>query len=77
MKLPKGWKLKKENGKQIVYESEKYQIIIWKKRGDYLVETFRKSPTYRARLFAQSFLKLREAKKFAVDIMGRDKIRKY
>ncbi len=77
MKIPKGWKIKKDTKELIVYEAEKYMIYLWKKRKDYTVETFRKSSTYNTRLFVQSFLSLRNAKKFSKDIMKRDRIRKY
>jgi hypothetical protein len=77
MKMPKGWKMKKDNRDLTVYESDKYMIYLWKRRKDYVVETFRKSSGYNTRLFTQSFLTLRNARKFSKDIMKRDRIRKY
>ena len=77
MKIPKGWKLKKDTKELMVFHSEKYMIYLWKKRKDYTVETFRRSAGYNTRLFTQSFLSLRNAKKFAREIMKRDRIRKY
>ena len=75
--LPNNWKLEKNAKDLSTFVSDKYIIYLWKKKKEYIVETFRKGPNYKTRLFSQTFLNLRDAKKFSKNIMKRDRIRKY
>jgi len=75
--LPNNWKLEKDDKELSTFTSDKYIIYVWKKRKEYIVETFRKGPTYKTRLFSQTFLNLRDAKKFSRRIMKGGRIRKY
>ena len=77
MSLPNSWKMEKDTKDISTFVSDKYIIYIWKRRKEYTVETFRKGPSYKTRLFSQTFLTLRDAKKFSKNIMKRDRIRKY
>jgi hypothetical protein len=75
--LPSGWSKKKDTKSITIYEDNKHLIYIWKHgRGKYDVECFKKATGYKTRLLSKEFSAIKDATKFARDLMKQRRLKR-